>query len=154
MYYQLFNDIHTAREIAPVEDRNRKFNQIIDGWEIPFGFKRALQWHWFEEDLNVGPTLHSYESLVKREEKNRFLAQGFISIGMGPNGDDLLVRLSDLSIWFWCHETAKNWETRVIEDCVPLYDHLFILLLHVHNKDFIPWDSFAAKDYHSVMGGK
>ena len=117
-------------------------------------FKRALQWNWFNEVINAGPELFSHDEIVLTEQKEGNLDNGLLAIGLGPNGDELMLEIPELSVWFWNHETAEEHEVKVVDDCVPLFDHLLIFLLHVHNKDFIPWDAFAAQDYVGLMNGK
>jgi hypothetical protein len=74
-------------------------------------------------------------------------------IGCGPNGDDLLVHAKTLEVYFWDHETAKHNDSRFKSDCAKLYDIVTSLLLHVRNRDYVPWDSFQAKDYYAMHKG-
>ena len=153
MYYQILSDIETVLGTKTVEKAN-PLNETIEAWDIPIEFKRALQWYWFNEGIKAGPELFSHDEIVLTEQKEGNLDNGLLAIGLGPNGDELMLKIPELSVWFWNHETAEENEGKAVDDCVPLFDHLLILLLHVHNKDFIPWDAFAAHDYVGVMNGK
>lgn len=154
LFYPLTAEI-SALKIATIVNFDPKCKSDIEKWDIDLGFKRALQWNWFGSEICVGPTLYGVKQIIahEREMKNLKSLSGFLCIGSGPNGDDLLVDVKTLGVYFWSHETATLRKTRAKNDCAKLYDHVTSLLLHVRNRDYIPWDSFQARDYYEIFKG-
>ena len=155
LYYPLTSEIHELK-IAKIGKFDADCKSEIDKWDIDMGFKRTLQWYWFEAEICVGPMLYSVEQIVAHEKEAGNLSGsvgGLLSIGRGPNGDDLLVDAETLGVYFWNHELARIHKRRMKSDCAKLYDHVISLLLHVRNRDFIPWDAFQARDYYEMFKG-
>jgi hypothetical protein len=150
--YPLLTEIGQLK-IAKIVKFDPDCKSVIEKWNVEISLKRALQWHWFGAEVCVGPTLYGVKQVIAREKEMRNLKNGLLSIGSGPNGDDLLVDATTLAVYFWNHETAKNYEERVKSDCTKLYNHLVSLLMHVRNQDYIPWDAFQARDYYSLQKG-
>jgi hypothetical protein len=152
LYYPLMAEIGELK-IAKIVKFDPKCRSEIEKWDIEIGFKRALQWYWFGSEVCVGPMLSGVKHVIAREKEMRNLKNGLLFIGDGPNGDELLVDAKTLGVYFWNHETAKNYEARIKSDCAKLYNRVISLLLHVRNRDYIPWDSFQAKDYYAMFKG-
>jgi hypothetical protein len=154
LYYPLTTEIGELK-IAKIINFDPKCKSEIEKWDIDLGFKRALQWYWFGSEVRVGPALYGVKQIIAREKEMRNLKSpfGLLCIGFGPNGDDLLVDVKTLGVYFWNHETARLRKTRAKSDCSKLYDHVISLLLHVRNRDYIPWDAFQAKDYYEIFKG-
>jgi hypothetical protein len=93
------------------------------------------------------------KQVIACEKEMKNLKNGLLSIGRGPNGDDLLVDAKTLAVYYWNHETAKHYDKRGKSDCTKLYNHLVSLLLHVRNQDYVPWDAFQAKEYCALQKG-
>jgi len=140
-------------KIAKIVNFDPRCKSEIEKWDIEIGFKRTLQWYWFGSEVYVGPKLYGVKQIIAREKEMRNLKNGLLSIGNGPNGDELFVDGKKLGVYFWNHETAKNYEARVKSDCAKLYNHVISLLLHVRNRDYIPWDSFQAEEYYALQKG-
>jgi hypothetical protein len=152
MLYALTTEISELK-IAKIVGFDPKCKSEIEKWDIEIGFKRTLQWYWFGSEVCVGPTLYGVKQLVAYEKEMRNLKHGLLAIGRGPNGDELLVDAKTLAVYFWNHETAERYEKRVKSDCTKLYNHLISLLLHVRNRNYIPWDAFQAKEYCALQKG-
>jgi hypothetical protein len=152
LYYPLTTEINDLK-IAKIVNWDPDCKSEIEKWDVQIGFKRALQWYWFKSEVGVGPILYGVKQIIACEEKSGNLKNGLLCIGCGPNGDGLFVDAKTLEIYFWNHETAKNYEARLKSDCTKLYNHVTLLLLHVRNRDYIPWDSFQAKDYFEIYNG-
>lgn len=152
LYHPLTSEINELG-IAKIIKFDPDCKSEMEGWDVEMSFKRALQWHWFGSEVYVGPTLYGVEQIIAREKEMCNLSGGFLSIGIGPNGDDLLIDAKTLGIYFWNHELARRQNRRSKFDCAKLYDHVTSLLLHVRNRDFIPWDAFQAKDYYEMFKG-
>jgi hypothetical protein len=152
LYYPLITEINDLK-IAKIVKSDPSCSSEIEKWDMEIGFKRALQWYWFESDVGVGPMLYGVKRIVACEKEKGNLKNELLCIGCGPNGDGLFVDAKTLEVYFWNHETAKNYETRLKSDCAKLYNHVITLLLHVRNQDYIPWDSFQAKDYYAMHVG-
>jgi hypothetical protein len=154
LYHPLTSEIDELK-IAKIGKFDPDCKSEIDDWNIDMDFKRTLQWYWFESEACVGPTLYSVKQIVEREKEMGSLQRvgGLLSIGSGPNGDDLLVDAESLGVYFWNHELARNQKRRSKFDCAKLYDHVISLLVHVRNRDFIPWDAFQARDYYEMFKG-
>jgi len=154
LYYPLTSEINDLK-IAKIGKFDPDCESEINKWDIDMGFKRTLQWYWFESEVCVGPTLYSVKQIVAHEREAKTLQSifGFLCIGRGPNGDELLVDGKSLGVYFWNHETASLRNTRATNDCTKLYDHVISLLLHVRNRDFIPWDAFQAREYYETCKG-
>jgi hypothetical protein len=155
LYYPLTTEINELK-IAKIGKFDPDCKSEINKWDIDMDFKRTLQWYWFKSEVCVGPTLYSVKQIVAREKEMgnlRKSVDGLLSIGSGPNGDDLLVDAKTLGVYFWNHELARNHKRRTIFDCAKLYDHVVSLLLHIRNRDFIPWDAFQARDYYEMFKG-
>ena len=152
--YPLTSEIHELK-IAKIGKFDPDCKSVIEKWDIDLEFKRTLQWYWFKSEVCVGPMLYSVKQIVARENEMGNL-KGMLrslSIGCGPNGDDLLVDAETLGVYFWNHELARNPKRRSKFDCAKLYDHVVSLLVHVRNRNFIPWDAFQARDYYEIFKG-
>src|SRR5689334_12086619 len=149
LYYPLTSEISDLK-IAKIGKCDANCKRVTEKWDIDMGFKRTLQWYWFRSEVCVGPTLYSVKQIVAREKEMHNLrgVGGLLSIGSGPNGDDLLVDAESLGVYFWNHELARNQKRRSKFECAKLYDHVISLLLRVRNQDYIPWDAFQAKEYY------
>jgi hypothetical protein len=152
LYYPLTSEINQLK-IAKIGKFDPNCKSEINQWDIDMGFKRTLQWYWFKSEVCVGPTLYGVKQIIAYEKEMANLKNGVLCIGSGPNGDDLLVDSKTLEVYFWNHETAKTRDSRVKSDCAKLYNSVVSLLLHVRNRDYIPWDSFQAKDYYAMHQG-
>lgn len=152
LYYPLTTEINDLG-IAKIVKYDPMCKSEIEKWNIEIGFKRALQWYWFESEIGVGPMLYGVKQIVSCEKKKKNLTNRLLCIGCGPNGDDLFVDAKTLEVLFWNHETAKSYKKRLRSDCVKLYNHIISLLLHVRNREYIPWDSFQAGEYYLMHKG-
>ena len=153
LYHPLTNEINEL-DIAKIGKFDPDCKSEIEKWSLEMGFKRTLQWYWFESEVCVGPTLYSVKQIVAHEkEMNNLRGVGMLSIGSGPNGDDLLVDAETVAVYFWNHELARNQKRRSKFDCAKLYDHVISLLLHIRNREFIPWDALQARDYYEMFKG-
>ncbi len=152
MYYQLTSEIQ-SNEIVNIIKCDKNCNSEIEQWDLPLDFKRALQWYWFESEITVGPSLYSVSQIVEKEKQMNNLKNKLLQMGEGPNGDELFINSETLEVLFWNHEEATTDNFRIIADCSKLYNHIFLLLLNVRNRNFIPWDSFATKDYFKIYNG-
>src|SRR5580765_549720 len=90
LYYPLTSEINELN-IAEIVKFDPNCKSEIEEWDIDMGFKRTLQWYWFKSEVSVGPTLYGVKQIIAREKKMANLKNGMLSIGSGPNGDDLLV---------------------------------------------------------------
>ena len=149
MIYQLTSEI-AEEGIARITEYDENCNSIIESWDIDLDLKRALQWYWFKDDFGI---FYSIQSVIDEENEMNNISNNLLTIGRGPNGDDLLVNTKTLEVVFWNHECAENHEIRKASDCVKLYNHLHSLFLNIRNRNYIPWDSFAAKDYYEIRRG-
>jgi hypothetical protein len=150
--YPLLTEIGQLK-IAKIVNFDPNCKSEIEKWDIEINLKRALQWHWFGSEVCVGPTLYGVKQVIACEKEMKNLKNGLLSIGRGPNGDDLLVDAKTLAVYYWNHETAKHYDKRGKSDCTKLYNHLVSLLLHVRNQDYVPWDAFQAKEYCALQKG-
>ena len=152
MYYQLTCEIQD-KGIAEIIGYDKACNSTIEKWDLHIDFKRALQWYWFGKEIKVGPTLYNIHQIVNNEYQMNNLQNGLLVIGDGPNGDELCVNTTTLQVLFWNHEIVDDYDTRLLSDCTKLYDNVLSLLIHVRNKNYIPWDSYAAEDYYQIFKG-
>ncbi len=117
--------------------------------------KRLFQWRWFSEDAEVGPTIYSAENILKAEEENNYLKNGIIEIGYCPNGDEIFLRVNDSAILYWSHDEAEgDWSSKEEAALFMAYSRVEYLLINVCNRNFIPWDSYSAREYFDLYGGK
>src|SRR3954470_16050199 len=92
LYYPFMGEIDELK-IAKIGKFDPDCKSEINNWDIDMGFKRTLQWYWFKSEVCVGPTLYSVKQIVADEKEigNLKGVGKLLSIGSGPNGDDLLV---------------------------------------------------------------
>jgi hypothetical protein len=152
MYYQLTCEIQDEG-IAEIIKFDKKCNSIIEKWDLDIHFKRALQWYWFGSEIKVGPTLYSVKQIVQNEEHMNNLKNGLLVIGDSSNGDELCVNAKTLEVLFWNHEDVDDYDTRLLSDCKKLYNNVISLLINIRNRNYIPWDSFAAEEYYEIYKG-
>jgi hypothetical protein len=152
MFYQLTSEIQDEG-IAEIIKYDEGCNSIIEKWDLNLDLKRTLQWYRFGSEVNVGPTLYSVQQIVDNEKQMNNLNNGLLLIGVGPNGDELFLNSKSLEVLFWNHEEAEDYNSRKIFDCIKLYNHVLSLLVNIRNRNFIPWDSFAADEYYQIYKG-
>ena len=68
MYYQLTCEIQESG-IADIIKVDEGYSLIIEEWDLHLDLKRALQWHWFGSEINVGPALFSVHQIVENEKE-------------------------------------------------------------------------------------
>lgn len=150
MYYQLTTEIQDLG-IAKISKCEDDIKAIIQDWNIDVSLKRLLQWYWFEDSIEVGPTIFSIQDMIRTEKEWGSLKNDLLVIGCGPNGDYLLTNVKTLEILYWNHEEAEDDENLLQNDCIKLYDHILELLLNIRNRNYIPWDSYATEDYKKAI---
>jgi len=117
--------------------------------------KRLFQWRWFSENAEVGPTIYSAENVLKAEKENNYLKNGIIEIGFCPNGDEIFLRASDSAILYWSHDDAEgDWYIKEETALFVAYNRVEYLLINICNSNFIPWDSYSAREYFDLYSGK
>ena len=149
MLYQLTSEIDDLK-IAKITKFDPKCNSVIEGWNIDLDLKRSLQWYWFARDFDI---FYGIKRIIKCEDENSNLKNNLLAIGCGPNGDELFVDTKTLEVLFWNHEEAEDYDNKIKSDCTKLYDHLLSLLVNIRNRNYIPWDSFAADEYYRIYKG-
>lgn len=130
--------------------------QEFEKLDVDLEIKRLFQWHWFNEDADVGPYIFSSVNILKKENENKRLENGIIQIGDCPNGDEIFLRLGDTAVLYWSHDVAegKRFEQRDSEALFVAYKKIEYLLINICNGNFIPWDSYSAQDYFELYNGK
>src|SRR5205809_7867445 len=126
LYHPIISEIDDLK-IAKIGKFDPDCNSEIEKWDIDMSFKRALQWGWFKSEVCVGPTLYGVEQIIAQEKEMGNLRRGvggLLSIGSGPNGDELLVDAKTVGVYFWNHELARHQNRKSVFDCAKLYDHV------------------------------
>ncbi len=143
---------NSAFKCATVND---EIYQEFEKFNLDLKIKRLFQWHWFSENVEVGPTVYSAENVLKTEKENNRLKNGIIEIGYCPNGDEIFLRASDSAILYWSHDDAEgDWYNKEEAALFTAYSRVEYLLINVCNRNFIPWDSYSAREYFDLYGGK
>lgn len=134
------------------EDIYREFEKL----NLDLDTKRLFQWRWFSEDAEIGPTIYSAENILKAEKENNYLKNGIIEIGYCPNGDEIFLRAEDSAILYWSHDDAENgdWQNKEENALFLTYNKVEYLLINICNGNFIPWDSYSAREYFDLVGGR
>lgn len=133
--------------------------EVFQGFEsldLDLDTKRLFQWRWFLEDAEVGPVIYSSSRILELEKENNYLEQGLIQIGNCPNGDEIYVRTSDWAVLYWSHDEAidEEWVIKSDSSLYPVYSRIEYLLMNIVNQNFIPWDSYSAREYLYLFHGK
>ncbi len=129
--------------------------QEFEKLSLDLNTKRLFQWRWFSEDAEVGPTIYSAENILKAEKENNYLKNGIIEIGYCPNGDEIFLRAKDSAILYWSHDDAEgDWHSKEETALFMAYIRVEYLLINICNRNFIAWDSYSAREYFDMYGGK
>ena len=130
--------------------------QGYENLNLELAAKRLFQWRWFLEDAEVGPVIYSSSRILEREKENNYLEQGLIQIGDCPNGDEIYFRKSDWAVLYWSHDEVidEEWTIKSDSSLYPAYSRIEYLLLNIVNQNFIPWDSYSAREYFYLYHGK
>jgi hypothetical protein len=133
-----------------------KLYEQFEELNLDLDTKRLFQWHWFAEDVEVGPTIYSARRILEAEKENNYLKSGIIEIGYCPNGDEVFLRVKDSAILYWSHEDAENGEWNIKEESALFiaYSRVEYLLVNICGDNFIPWDSYSAREYFDLYQGK
>lgn len=129
--------------------------QEFERLDLDLSIKRLFQWRWFSEDVEIGPTIYSAENILKAEKENNYLKNGIIEIGYCRNGDEIFLRTKDSAILYWSHDDVEDddWDNK--EAALFLtYNRVEYLLINISDGKFIPWDSYSAREYFDLYGGK
>lgn len=130
--------------------------QEFEKLNLDLDTKRLFQWRWFSENAEVGATIYSAENVLKAEIENNYLKNGVIEIGYCPNGDEIFLRVSDSAILYWSHDDAENDDCHNKEESALFltFNRVEYLLVNICNGNFIPWDSYSAREYFDLYQGK
>lgn len=144
---------NTDFKCAQVSD---EIHEEFEKLALDLNTKRLFQWHWFSGDVEVGPTIYSAENILKKEKENNYLKNGIIEIGYCPNGDEIFLRTKDSAILYWSHDESENGDWYNKEDTALFltYKRVEYLLITISNRNFIPWDSYSAREYVDLYDGK
>ncbi len=143
---------NTNFKCATVSD---EIYQEFEKLNLDLNTKRLFQWHWFSENAEVGATIYSAENVLKTEKENTYLESGIIEIGYCPNGNEIFLRVSDSAILYWSHNDAESdWQSKEETALFMAYSRVEYLLINVCNRNFIPWNSYSAREYFDLYGGK
>ena len=107
LLYAVISTIQEVRKFK-CENINQELFQEFESLELNLDSKRLFQWHWFSEDIDIGPTIYSAENILKSEKENLHLKNGIIEIGYCPNGDSIFYRDNDSAILYWSHDESED----------------------------------------------
>ncbi len=145
-------DESTNFKCAAVSD---EISQDFEKLNLDSETKKLFQQHWFSENAEVGPTIYSAENVFQAEKENNYLKNGIIEIGYCPNGDEIFLRVSDSAVLYWSHDDAESdWYDKEETALFMAYSRVEYLLVNICNRNFVPWDSYSAREYFDLYGGK
>jgi hypothetical protein len=132
-----------------------EIHQEFEKLDLDSDTKRLFQQYWFSDNTEVYPTIYSAENILKAEKENNYLKNGIIEIGYCPNGDEMFLRVKDSAILYWSHDDAEgDWYIKEETALFIAYSRVEYLLINICNRNFIPWDSYSAREYFDLYGGK
>jgi hypothetical protein len=152
LIYALISTIQENRKLKCGRVSENIF-QEFEKLNLDMEIKRFFQLHWFSDDIQVGPIIYSSENILKYEQENNFLKTGLIQIGYCPNGDEIFLRVKDFAVLYWSHDDAEDWQ-KDDQSLFLAYHRVESLLLNICNNNFIPWDSYSAREYFDLFEGK
>ncbi len=154
LLYAVISTINENPDLKCVEVSGEVY-QEFEKLNLDSDTKKLFQQHWFSENAEVGPTIYSAENVLKAEKANDYLKNGIIEIGYCPNGDEIFLRANDSAILYWSHDEIKDdWHSKEETALFMAYSRVEYLLINICNRNFIPWDSYSAREYFDLYGGK
>lgn len=135
------------------EKADDEIHEEFERLDLELNIKRLFQWRWFSENIDVGPIIYSAKNILKSEKENSFLNIGLIQIGDCSNGDEIFLRVKDFAVLYWSHDESENWQ-KDERSLFLTYNRIESLLLNICNKNFIPWDSYSAREYFELCKHK
>jgi hypothetical protein len=129
------------------------FNKI-EILEINPVLQHAFFFNWFLENICIGPEILSINNIIQNDKFQIRFDNGLIKIGDCANGDEIYIRLKDLAILYWSHDESDDWDEIKDSELHLTFVHLDYFLINIRNGNYIPYDSYTAREYYKLYSGK
>ena len=133
---------------------DKQINDIIENWNVDINLKRMFQWEWLVEDLDIGPVIFGSPNIIANEIKNNYLIYGFVQFGWCANGDEILMNINSSEIYYRSHDESDDFKVKGVNGIYLTYNNIDYFLINIRNQNFIPYDSYSAREYYQLFGGK